>query len=46
MNEGILFNDNAKSLNNIFHLMDKNKLMLSEKRELDKNVTLYIFKKL
>jgi hypothetical protein len=26
--------------------MDKNELKLSEKRNLDKNVTLYIFKKL
>ncbi|MFQ3361426.1 MAG: hypothetical protein ACKVLI_04925 [Alphaproteobacteria bacterium] len=46
MNEGILFNDNTKSLNDIYHLMDKNELKLSEKRNLDKNVTLYIFKKL
>ena len=45
MNDGILFNDSAQSLNEVFDLMGRYKLIVCEKKILDKNVTLYIFKK-
>ena len=45
INEGILFNNNIKSLDDIFDLMNKNNLTVRKEKELDKNATLYVFKK-